>query len=172
MSSFMHFGCVLIAFAGGVSGVASRVSPRRATHFTENQYQDTRSDKTFRMSGSPLLSVRWCNAPAAVPVPPVPQLPCRRAEERSGRRIKQDACLSEASLQPARLARAPQVARSAAEGHAYQGRLSLAYFSLATQRKVSRPPGRNPACHINQSLCREAASNKHPAFVRKAMTHA
>jgi hypothetical protein len=30
-------------------------------------------------------------------------------------------------------------------GHAQRGRLSFAYFSLARQRKVSRPPGRDPA---------------------------
>ena len=41
--------------------------------------------------------------------------------------------------------RASQVARSAAKGHAQQGRLSFGYFSLAKQRKVPRPPGRDPA---------------------------
>ncbi|RIX77936.1 hypothetical protein D3H34_17855 [Acidovorax cavernicola] len=41
--------------------------------------------------------------------------------------------------------RAPQVARSAAKGRRQQGRLSFAYFSLAKQRKVGRPPGRDPA---------------------------
>ena len=40
--------------------------------------------------------------------------------------------------------RAPQVARSAAKGRSRQGRLSFAYFSLAKQRKVGRPPGRIP----------------------------
>jgi hypothetical protein len=74
-----------------------------------------------------------------------PQLLCRRAEERRGGRMKQDACLSVASLQPARPTRAPQVARSAAKGHAYQGRLFLGYFILAKQKKVDRPPGRDPA---------------------------
>jgi hypothetical protein len=33
-----------------------------------------------------------------------------------------------------------------------QARLSFAYFSLAKQRKVSRPPGRDPACHENKHL--------------------
>ncbi len=44
------------------------------------------------------------------------------------------------------LRRAPQVARSEAEGPGPSGRLSFGYFSLATQRKVPRPPGRDPAC--------------------------
>ncbi len=67
-----------------------------------------------------------------------------RAEQRSGGRIRAGACLSVASLRTtpphASSARDPAAARSLA-------RLSFAYFSLAKQRKVSRPPGRNPACH-------------------------
>ena len=54
-------------------------------------------------------------------------------------------CLSEASLARPRLDRASQVARSEAEGRSNQGRLSFGYFSLAKQRKVPRPPGRDPA---------------------------
>ncbi len=56
--------------------------------------------------------------------------------------------LSEASRVRARprFRRAPQVARSEAEGPGPSGRLSFGYFSLATQRKVPRPPGRDPAC--------------------------
>ena len=61
------------------------------------------------------------------------------------------ACLSEASLHAPRLKRAPQVARSAAEGRRQQGRLLFAYFLLATQEKVSRPPGRDPACHASEA---------------------
>ena len=38
------------------------------------------------------------------------------------------------------------VTRSEAEGLAHPARLSFAYFSLAKQRKVSRLPGRHPAC--------------------------
>jgi len=67
--------------------------------------------------------------------------PFGRAEQRSGARIRAGACLSEASLRltpsGASSARQPAGPRPAA-------RLSFAYFSLAKQRKVSRPPGRNP----------------------------
>ena len=70
-----------------------------------------------------------------------------RAEQRSGGRIRAGACLSVASLRTtpphASSARDPAGARSLA-------RLSFAYFSLAKQRKVSRLPGRNPACHATQ----------------------
>jgi hypothetical protein len=70
-----------------------------------------------------------------------------RAEQRSGGRIRAGACLSEASLRttppPASSARNPAGARPVA-------RLSFAYFSLAKQRKVSRLPGRDPACHVVQ----------------------
>jgi len=63
-----------------------------------------------------------------------------RAEQRSGDRIRVGACLSVASLRPtpggASSARNPAGARPLA-------RLSFAYFSLAKQRKVSRPTGRN-----------------------------
>ena len=55
------------------------------------------------------------------------------------------ACLSAASLRGPHEKRAPQVARSAAKGRPQQGRLFFAYFLLATQKKVSRPPGRVPA---------------------------
>ncbi len=72
-----------------------------------------------------------------------------RAEQRSGGRIRAGACLSVASLRTtpphASSARDPAGARSLA-------RLSFAYFSLAKQRKVSRPPGRDPASHARNNL--------------------
>jgi hypothetical protein len=131
--------CVTVAAAAAAAATAIE----RATPPTIN---------IFHLSGSLSLSWRWCKAPAAAPVSLAPQFPCRRAEERSDRRMKQAACLSAASLQIARLSRAPQVARSVAQGHAYQGRLSFGYFSLAKQRKAARPPGRDPACHVNKVL--------------------
>ena len=70
-----------------------------------------------------------------------------RAEQRSGGRIRAGACLSEASLRltppPASSARNPEGARSVA-------RLFFGYFLLAKQKKVTRLPGRDPACHVVQ----------------------
>ena len=67
-----------------------------------------------------------------------------RAEQRSGGRIRAGACLSAASLRTtpphASSARDPAGARSLA-------RLFFGYFLLAKQKKVTRPPGRTPACH-------------------------
>ncbi len=57
-------------------------------------------------------------------------------------------CLSEASSsQP------PQAASSARNRAAAlsSARLFFAYFLLAKQKKVSRPPGRDPACTVQQS---------------------
>ena len=41
--------------------------------------------------------------------------------------------------------------RSVPAGTTHPARLSFAYFSLAKQRKVSRPPGRDPACHASEA---------------------
>ena len=69
------------------------------------------------------------------------------AEERRSKRIRARDCLSRRRVRARpRFYRAPQVARSEAEGPRLSGRLSFGYFSLATQRKVPRPPGRDPAC--------------------------
>jgi len=71
-----------------------------------------------------------------------------RAEQRSGGRIRAGACLSVASLRTtpphASSARDPAGARSLA-------RLFFGYFLLAKQKKVTRPPGRTPACHVNHN---------------------
>ena len=69
-------------------------------------------------------------------------LPFGCAEQRSGARIRAGACLSVASL-----SQTPSGASSAGQpaGPRSPARLSFAHFSLAKQRKVSRPPGRNPA---------------------------
>ncbi|HRL67697.1 MAG TPA: hypothetical protein PLA28_12040, partial [Ottowia sp.] len=40
--------------------------------------------------------------------------------------------------------RAPQVARSEAEGRSQWGRLFFGYFLLAEQKKVTAPPGAHP----------------------------
>ena len=91
------------------------------------------------------------------------------AEERSGRGARMQRsmhslgaltrcrCLSgesaanKASSAAAPRLRAPQVARSEAEGRNQWGRLSFAYFSLAEQRKVGAPPGAHPGQQRIQS---------------------
>ena len=84
-------------------------------------------------------------------------LTCRSKFERSAQRAVSSAA--------APADRASQVARSAAEGHAQQGRLSLRYFSLAKQRKVPRPPGRDPAPGNN---CPAQARSVSPTNIQKA----
>ena len=72
--------------------------------------------------------------------------PLERAEQRSVGRIRAGACLSVASLRPT-----PPSASSARypAGARYTARLFFGYFLLAKQKKVPRPPGRNPACPAN-----------------------
>src|SRR5215207_7817099 len=63
------------------------------------------------------------------------QLPSGRAEERSFSRIRAASCLSAASLRGPREKRAPQVARSEAEGRGQWGRLFLVTFFWRSKRK-------------------------------------
>ena len=108
-------------------------------------------------SGS-YLPLRWCKAPAAAPgirVPaPLAPVPCGCAEQRREARIKRSACLSPQG----EFADSPRFASSAGcpgaqrRGRRHQGRLSFGYFFLAKQRKVPRPPGRDPACHERNNL--------------------
>jgi hypothetical protein len=75
------------------------------------------------------------------------------AEQRSGTRIRADACLSVASLRltPSDVSSAGY--RAAALTLA---RLLFAYFLLAMQEKVRRLPGRDPASHFNNYLSEHA----------------
>ena len=77
-------------------------------------------------------------------------------------------CLSEASLARPRWLRAPQVAP---KGTQTAGRLFFAYFLLATQKKVSRLPGRHPACQHCTNVCinamTSAKSRANPARLRR-----
>ena len=50
------------------------------------------------------------------------------------------------------------VPRSEAKGSQTVGRLSFGYFSLAKQRKVPRPPGRDPASHPQHNTHQQAAN--------------
>jgi len=66
-----------------------------------------------------------------------------------GRADQGGRCLSRRRVQPDP-ARTEQ--RSVPEGSANSARLSFGYFSLAKQRKVARPPGRDPASHDNKNI--------------------
>ena len=68
-------------------------------------------------------------------------------------------CLSEASLARPRWLRAPQVAP---KGTQTAGRLFFAYFLLAKQKKVSRLPGRHPACLHRKNGRRSAMTPAQP----------
>jgi hypothetical protein len=76
-------------------------------------------------------------------------LPFERAEQRSGARIRAGACLSEASLRPT-----PSAVSSARQpaGPRSTARLFFGYFLLAKQKKVARPPGRNPVFNIASAI--------------------
>ena len=201
----------------GFAFVASRVSPRRATHFLLLRQEKVSKEKATRVrvslrcatgnlrcsqqagslqtrlspqtcnllhppaaallgthtrvgegasprfalvgdSGSP-LPLRWCKAPAAAPVP-APH-PCGCAEQRREARIKRDACLSpqgEFAARP-RFASSAGCPGAAHRGRRHQGRLLFAYFLLAKQEKVSRPPGRDPACHASKPLKQRTAKS-------------
>ena len=70
----------------------------------------------------------------------------RRGAQRpadQGSRLSERSAAQRVRARP-RWTRAPQVARSAAQGRRQWGRLFFAYFLLAKQKKVSRPPGRQP----------------------------
>jgi hypothetical protein len=105
------------------------------------------------------LSLRWCKAPVAAPGIPAPHLPCVCAEQRREARIKRAACLSpqgEFAARP-RFASSAGCPGAAHRGRRHQGRLLFAYFLLAKQEKVSRLPGRDPACHERKTSKQRSA---------------
>ena len=76
----------------------------------------------------------------------LPPLCMRRGAQRpadQGSRLSERSAAQRVRARP-RWTRAPQVARSEAQGRRQWGRLFFAYFLLAKQKKVSRPPGRQP----------------------------
>ncbi len=89
------------------------------------------------------------------------------AEERRSKRIRARDSLRRSRVRARpRFYRAPQVARSEAKGPRPSGRLSFGYFSLATQRKVPRPPGRDPACRHTPT----ARAIHHGSRIKSGMT--
>ena len=86
----------------------------------------------------------------------------RRGAQRpadQGSRLSERSAAQRVRARP-RWTRAPQVARSAAQGRRQWGRLFFAYFLLAKQKKVSRPPGRTPGSRPQQ---RHTAPSAHQA---------
>ena len=81
--------------------------------------------------------VREADEPCGIPPP------LGRAEQRSSVRIK-----TLALFERSEFASVPNAASSARNPKGTDvARLFFGYFFLATQKKVTRPPGRDPACH-------------------------
>ena len=129
----------------GTSGAWQPAGPRPLARLSFAYFSLAKQRKVSRpqaetrylqVSRKIFLLRRHRNAMTKQPFP----LPFGRAEQRSGARIRAGACLSEASLRltPSGTSGAWQPA-----GPRPLARLSFAYFSLAKQRKVSRPSGRN-----------------------------
>ncbi|MDR6521906.1 hypothetical protein J2789_004596 [Variovorax paradoxus] len=128
------------------SRCARRLSaPGTAGYHQQAPLETTRSD--------PAIHSKHCRRAApAVPWRPSAAMarrsaiPSGCAEERSVSRIRARPCLSEASLgetpRNASTAGCPVAQR---RGRRQRGRLFFAYFLLAKQKKVGRPPGRVPA---------------------------
>ena len=93
-----------------------------------------------RLRRARALGAMWRCAPP-IPIPGVPLCMRRGAQ----RQVDQGwRCLSAASLARPHLQRAPQVSVAPAEDADSGGGLSFGDFSLATQRKVTAPPGAHP----------------------------
>ena len=101
-----------------------------------------------------LLAVRLLAVRLSNPLLAAPAAGLLRGGTRVGARVLREltrrGCPSGAAQQQSEFHGAPRnrhdagLPRSAAKGSQTGGRLSFAYFSLAKQRKVSRPPGRQP----------------------------
>ena len=110
-----------------------------------------------------------------------------RGGTRVGARVLRDltrrGCPSGAAQQQSEFHGAPRkrtaagLPRSAAQGSQTGGRLSFGYFSLAKQRKVPRPPGRNPGSRpwqrhaakrmaTNQATINSIAASAYPISAR------
>ena len=110
-----------------------------------------------------------------------------RGGTRVGARVLRDltrrGCPSGAAQQQSEFHGAPRkrtvagLPRSAAQGSQTGGRLSFGYFSLAKQRKVPRPPGRNPGSRpwqrhaakrmvTNQETIKSVAASAYPISAR------
>ncbi len=96
-----------------------------------------------------------------------------RVEARMLRTLTRRGCPNEAAQQRSEFHGAPRkrpdagLPRSAAQGSQTVGRLSFGYFSLAKQRKVPRPPGRDPASRPQQSHSKSYQNNSYQHLPHK-----
>ena len=95
--------------------------------------------------------------PSEATARPKPLWLCRGAQRQAG---KASQLFERSEFCDARLLRAPQVARSEAQGHRQRGRLFFAYFLLAKQKKVGAPPGAHPGQQPTQ--CQQSSKSPSP----------
>jgi len=89
------------------------------------------------------------------------------AEQHSRERIRGGVCLSpQGEFRPTPLAASSTGCPQRSKGHRQRGRLSLAYFSLATQRKVSALSGAHP----DSALCARPDQPTSPAGARPGLS--
>ena len=129
--------------------VFAALDPARAAPCSRSLRAQQRAERSNGPSG--------CSAVLAAP-----PLCMRRGAQRpadQGSRLSERSAAQRVRARP-RWTRAPQVARSEAQGRRQWGRLFFAYFLLAKQKKVSRPPGRTPGSRPQQ---RHTAPSVHQA---------
>ena len=85
--------------------------------------------------------------------------PLGRAEQRSSVRIKTLALFERSEF--ASVPNAASSARNRVSGTDV-ARLFFGYFFLARQKKVTRPPGRDPACHRSKATAANQSLQKNP----------
>jgi hypothetical protein len=163
------------------SFVAGRVSPRRATHFLLLRQKKVSKEKATLVSATPALRYgATCAARKAragrklalraqtcVPLFPRFAALLGAATREWGAEDKQDTCTGMVVGANARASgsygcsvpHAIEAVPSSAgnrEAARTQARLLFAYFLLAKQEKVSRPPGRDPACPASKHFTQRA----------------
>ena len=113
--------------------VVAALDPKKAARCARRLHPQQRAERSNGPRGG--LAV-WLPHPLCM----------RRGAQRpadQGSRLSERSAAQRVRARP-RWTRAPQVARSEAQGRRQWGRLFFAYFLLAKQKKVSRPPGRTP----------------------------
>jgi hypothetical protein len=183
------------SFNGGFSCWASRVSPRRATHFSllrqrkVSKRKATQVRVSLRCATGNLrcsqqagrMQTRYAQTCILLDPPVAALLGTRtwvererdtRAGEFGGRGFSfleiVGANGSSGCLSPYAIAAVPSSAGNRAAAR-MQARHLFAYLLLAKQEKVSRPPGRDPASHASNNTTQNTRQpTPTPAFARKA----